>query len=113
MFSGQEHSLNNDEKNSIIESSLKRLTILKTYSSDQLSLNLITIGKLLSSDSNFSLVALDSISSFYWEDVIKLNGIRKMDLYVQILMQKLKAAVKEHAVNVIVTRPGYFYIFVF
>lgn len=59
-----------------------------------------------------SLVAVDTISAFYWEDVVKLNGLRKKDLYLKIMMQKLENAVKEHKIVTIIVRPG-FHLFLF
>lgn len=63
-----ETSISEENLDSVIRDSLKRLHLVRCHSSDNLLLTLHSVESLLSAQSNIGLLLLDSMSAFYWID---------------------------------------------
>lgn len=62
-----------EDMESFIKSCLKRLQLLRCNSSSNLLITLISLENILNSNSDISVLMIDSISSFYWLD--KCSGV--------------------------------------
>ena len=91
----------------IITDSLNNLTLLNCYDSIQLQITLHSLQKILSSNTNINLILLDSLSAYYWQDVL-LGGSKKMDLYIKTYLETIHKSVKDFNVTVIYTKQFYF-----
>ncbi|XP_073978179.1 X-ray repair cross complementing 2 [Rhodnius prolixus] len=91
----------------IISTSLKRLTVFNIFDSETMMTTFHLLSNLLCMNSNISLILIDSISAYYWQDAM-IRGIRKMDLYVLTVLKLLHKSIKDFQVTVIFTRPQYF-----
>ncbi|KAK9506741.1 hypothetical protein O3M35_008618 [Rhynocoris fuscipes] len=96
-----------DVIDAIINVSLKRLTVFNIFDSETMINTFHLLNRLLSMNSNISLILIDSISAYYWQDTM-VRGIRKMDLYVLTILKLLHKSIKDFPVTVIFTRPQYF-----
>jgi len=97
--------------NEEVEKSLCRIIILKTFSKEQLQFNFSLVEKLLFQMSDVSLIVVDAISTFYWQDAVKYKCIRKMDLYLKDLVEQLKIHLRNNQVASIIVKPGDFDFF--
>ncbi|KAG8231641.1 hypothetical protein J437_LFUL011482 [Ladona fulva] len=78
---------------------LKNIVILNCYDK-----------KYLSANHSIVVVALDSASAFYWQDMSSKNCLSKrMDSYLKSLLSVLEKCVEEFKVLTIFTRPRYFH----
>ncbi|GLG92951.1 Uncharacterized protein GBIM_00476 [Gryllus bimaculatus] len=93
---------------SIIKDALDNLTILHCYDGVQLLITFHGLENILSCNRNISLLVLDSVSAFYWQNTLNNNGIRKMDLYLKKILISLQKHIHEFKVSVIYTKPLYF-----
>ncbi|XP_034944942.1 DNA repair protein XRCC2 [Chelonus insularis] len=66
----------------IVRRSLSNLIIINCYDSSSYFLTLQTLDDILSSNKNISLVAIDNITSYYWEDRQK-GGSWMMNRYIR------------------------------
>ncbi|XP_015586606.1 uncharacterized protein LOC107263645 [Cephus cinctus] len=97
----------NEEMDVIINSSLKCLNIINCYNNSQFLLTLKTLETTLLENYNIALVAIDSISAFYWENRDE-GGVWAMDLYITNLLELLHKSVTQFNIAVIYTRPSNF-----
>lgn len=93
--------------NEIVKNSLKKLTVLNIYDSETLYTTFHLLQRLLLQNEQVSLIIIDSISSFYWQDRMA-EGIKKMDLYVSSVLKQLHHSIGLFKVTLIFTRPSYF-----
>ncbi|XP_049831146.1 DNA repair protein XRCC2-like [Schistocerca gregaria] len=91
----------------IIKESLRKLIILKCYDSAQYQITLYSLERLLSVNRYVSLLVLDSITAYYWQDVAQ-GGVRKMDLYVKKMLQTIKKCLMEYKLVLMYTKQTYF-----
>jgi hypothetical protein len=91
----------------IIKESLSNLIILNCYDSLQLFVTFHSLTNILSSNVITSLIIIDSISAYYWQDAAA-GGIRKMDLYLKKTLKALQTCVEEYKVIIIYTKQTHF-----
>ncbi|XP_012287134.1 DNA repair protein XRCC2 [Orussus abietinus] len=99
--------LGNEELESIVNSSLNRLIIINCYNRDQFFLSIQSLESILISNEKISLIAIDSLSAFYWEDR-ESGGIWMMDLYIKHLLLLIQKNVSHFNIVTIYTRPSSF-----
>ncbi|XP_014242382.1 DNA repair protein XRCC2-like [Cimex lectularius] len=90
-----------------IEQSLKRIHVINIFDSATLTTTILYLKKLLCINSDISLILIDSISAFYWQDTLE-GGIKKMDSYISSIVLQLHQSIGLFDVNVMYTRPEYF-----
>lgn len=95
-----------DKTQTIIQRCLKRIMIYKCYTQIELDLVLLDCAKLLTTDMNISLLAIDSIASFYW---CNLRDIPiRMETYLKDLQNRLRKLANEFGIVVAYTKPTHF-----
>lgn len=99
--------LKSEDIEDIIKHALKNLIILNCFDSLQLFVTFCSLEKLLSSCNNISLILLDSLSAYYWQDVMT-GGSKRMYSYQTKLLQTLNKYVHEYRMVVIYTKQSYF-----
>ncbi|KAJ9597124.1 hypothetical protein L9F63_026985 [Diploptera punctata] len=62
----------------IIKTALANLIVLNCYDRVQLLVTFHSLDNILSSNKNISLIVVDSLSAFNWQDIV-ISGIHKMD----------------------------------
>lgn len=101
----------NDTVHVIIKSALQNLTILKCSNVDQFDLAIISAEQQFSLNSQNILLAIDSISSFYWLDYYKQidkNSTFGMNTYLKNLLIRLGKIIDESHSILCYTKPLYF-----
>lgn len=93
--------------NKIVITSLSRLTIFNIYDSEALYTTFRVVERLLCTNINISLLVLDSISSFYWQDRLG-DGVKKMDTYISHVLNTLHRYIHPFQITLFFTRPSYF-----
>ncbi|XP_046740280.1 DNA repair protein XRCC2 isoform X2 [Diprion similis] len=90
---------------SIIEESLRYLTIINCYESSQFLVGLQSLQGILSNDDKIAIVAIDSISSYYWQDR-KHGECWSMDGYVKSCLKTMQKHTFGHKIILLYTRPS-------
>jgi hypothetical protein len=57
----------------------------------------------LSCNANTSLIIVDSLSAYYWQDAA-VGGVRKMDLYLKKTLKALQSCIEEYKVTTVYTK---------
>lgn len=99
--------LDADETRSIINSCLKRCHLLKCHSPEQLQLAIFGLDRMFRENGNAALLALDSVSTFYWLESSEATPIR-MDTYAKTLVGKLANVARHHGAMLIYVKPESF-----
>lgn len=95
-----------DKTQTIIQSCLKRIMIYKCYTQTELDLVLLDCAELLTTDMNISLLAIDSIASFYW---CNLRDIPiRMETYLKDLQNRMRKLANEFGIIVVYSKPNHF-----
>lgn len=92
------------DKTTIIQDSLRNLHIIDCYNSEQFSLTLHTLEDVFLSNAGIALLAIDSISAYYWQDR-GINTISTLDSYIRKLLKLIKASTTRFNVATVYTRP--------
>ncbi|PNF41895.1 hypothetical protein B7P43_G15549 [Cryptotermes secundus] len=92
----------------IIKESLSNLIILNCYDSLHLFVTFHSLENILSSNANTSLIIIDSITAYYWQDAAAAGGILKMNSYLKKTLKALQACVEEYKVIIIYTKQTHF-----
>lgn len=100
--------LNSTEIETLIKDSLQNLIIFKCNSSIELSVAIISLENLLLHNTNISLILLDSISAYYWQDSLSINKTKRMDLYASEIRKQLNKYLSDFGIVIMYTRPDYF-----
>lgn len=87
----------------IIKESLSNLIILNCYDSLQLFVTFHSLSNILSCNANTSLIIVDSLSAYYWQDAA-VGGVRKMDLYLKKTLKALQSCIEEYKVTTVYTK---------
>lgn len=100
--------INNDsgKVNEVVQAALKNLHIYRCYSTSELEHTLMYVDNFLSRDQSVSLLAIESLGTFYWNDVSATNPVR-MEKYLRSLLKNVKELVDKHGITIIYTRPAY------
>lgn len=85
---------------------MKKIMFFKCYTGDELDLTLLYCTNHLTANSNVSLIAVDSIATFYWS-VLSEQPIR-METYFRKKLNELRKITDEYKVVAIYTRPADF-----
>lgn len=99
--------LSDDIVKQIIEDSLGYLTVINCYESGQYIMALESLRTLLSNDNKIAMIAVDSMSSYYWQDR-ENGGAWSMDEYLKNRVKLARNYVFRHKVVLLYTRPGDF-----
>lgn len=98
----------------IVFETMKKIKFFKCYSENEYELTMLYITNYLTTNTKVSLVAVDSIETFYWSEMLdreqleqKVNYIRKED-YLRKKMQELQKLATEFKMVAIYTRPTEF-----
>jgi DNA-repair protein XRCC2 len=91
----------------IIKESLANLIVLNCYDSMQMFITFHSLENILSSNATTSLIIIDSISAYYWQDAA-VGGVRKMDLYLKKTLKSLQSCIEEYKVTIIYTKQTHF-----
>lgn len=84
---------------------LKKIQFFKCYSSKEYELTLFYCTNVLMTNTNVSLLVVDSISTFYWNDVGDREPPIRMETYLRRKVQELRNLVDEFKLVAIYTRP--------
>lgn len=101
-----EHLLNthtNIDTKEVIQICLQNLTILNCYSSDQLKFTFLNIERILQDNDNIGLLAIDSLSAYYWTDRLHVGNV-SFNLYCSKVFSGLKETLQNFDVVTIFTR---------
>lgn len=96
----------NDVENIVLDA-MKNILFFKCYSSTEYELTLLYCTNHLTTNTNISLIVVDSIASFYWNDFTHEQPIR-MDTYLRRRIQELRKLTDEFRIVAIYTRPSEF-----
>ena len=86
----------------IIQDSLKRLSIFKSYSKSQLLFNFCAVKTYILSHPYSSVVAIDSLTAYYWEDRLTAN-LQSLEKYCSGLLKNLTEKLKQTNITIIYT----------
>lgn len=92
--------------NEVVQASLQNLHIYRCYSTSELDDTLMNVDTLLSMDQSVSLLAIESLGTFYWNDIGATNPVR-METYLRNLLKNVKKWVDKHGITFMYTRPAY------
>ena len=101
-----EHLLNthtNIDTKEVIQICLRNLTILNCYSSDQLKFTFLNIERILQDDDNIGVLAIDSLSAYYWADRLQIGNV-SFNSYCSKVFGGLKETLQNFDVVTIFTR---------
>ncbi|XP_034194522.1 X-ray repair cross complementing 2 [Osmia lignaria lignaria] len=93
----------NVDKTTVIQNSLHNLQIINCYNSEQFSLTLHTLEDTFLNNPGTALVAIDSITAYYWQDR-EMNAMT-MDSYVKKLLKPVRVPATRFNIVTIYTRP--------
>lgn len=93
----------------IVKDSLNRIQILRPSSSQQLLASLISLERVLSEDSLYAILIVDSISSFYWIDrLASPTSFQHVDTRNALVAKMLKKFTSELGLTCLVTKQAFF-----
>lgn len=92
------------DKRAVVENSLHNLRIIDCYDSEQFSLALSTLDDILIGDMEIALLAIDSITAYYWQDRQSI-GVTTIDSYIKKLSKQIKVRASTSKVATIYTTP--------
>lgn len=85
-----------------------KIIFFKCYSGTEYELTLTYCTNFLTTNTNVSLLVVDSITTFYWSDMIDREQPIRMETYLRRKVQELRNLVDEHKFVAIYTRPTEF-----
>lgn len=91
----------------IVLETMKKILLFKCYSATDYELTLLYCTNHLTTNSNVSMIAVDSISTFYWSEFSDDHKIR-MDTYLRRRIQELQKLTEEFKIVAMYTRPAEF-----
>lgn len=92
----------------IVLEAMKKIQLFKCYSSNEYGLTLVYITNYLTTNTSVSLLAVDSLSTFYWSEMAEREQPIRMDTYHHRKVQELRNLVNEFKLVAIYTRPADF-----
>lgn len=93
---------------SIVFEVLKKIQFFKCYSGKEYELTMLYCTNVLMTNTNVSLLVVDSISTFYWSDLNDRDPPIRMETYLRRKVQELRNLVDEFKLVAIYTRPKEF-----
>lgn len=88
-FGGLEHGTGSLTIEEIRQDSLKRLCIFECFSENQLMFNFCSIKTYILSHPQFSVIAIDSLTAYYWEHRIVSTTMQSLESYCHSLLNNL------------------------
>lgn len=99
--------ITSDSENVVmIESCMKNLQILKCFNYNQFELILERLPEIVASNSQVSLVIVDSIASFFWFELDKV--FVTIENYLKNYIKRFKSLCEEYQISFLYTRPDHF-----
>lgn len=95
-----------EEEDEIVKKSLKNLSMIRCFDSQQLLVTFHSLNTLFTSNANIKFVVLDSIGANYWQDFMN-EGIRKMDLYEKKVLSAFENCIKDFKLLILYVRPEF------
>ncbi|XP_043276379.1 DNA repair protein XRCC2 [Venturia canescens] len=86
---------------------LKNLTIVNCYDNNQFKVTLAILDDILMNNPQIGLLAVDSISSFYWQDR-DIGGVWLINQYLRNVLKILQQTIFQYNIVLIYTRPDDF-----
>ena len=88
----------------ITKESLKRLTIYESFNKAELLFNFCSAKTYILSHPQYSVVMIDSLSAFYWEDKLSsTSSFQSLNKYVQSLLTSLIERLRQTNITIIYT----------
>lgn len=87
---------------------IKNIFIYKCYTHEDLELALLNVVDVLTTNKRISLIAIDSIASFYWTDMLNRTQPIRMHSYLRNLLKIFRKINDEYRTILVFTRPAYF-----
>lgn len=87
----------------ITKDSLKRLSIYESFSKTELLFNFCSVKTFILSHSQTSVVIVDSLSAYYWEDRLSSVNMQSLDKYCQNLLNSLIDKLRQTNITIIYT----------
>ncbi|XP_076292941.1 X-ray repair cross complementing 2 isoform X2 [Lasioglossum baleicum] len=91
------------EKINVVRNSLPNLHVIDCYHSEQFLLTLRTLDDLFLSNAETALLAIDSITAYYWQD--RENTVTTIDSYIKKLLKFIRVHTNRFNVATIYTKP--------
>lgn len=92
----------------LVLSTMKKITFFKCYNSNDYELILNNCVDILTASTQVSLIAIDSIATFYWADMSERGKPIRMETYLRFSLKKLRKLCDEYSVLFVYTRPSDF-----
>lgn len=92
----------------IVFDAMRNIMIFKCYTSSEYELTLLNVTNYLTTNTTVSLLAVDSIATFYWSDMSEREQPIRMDTYHRKKVQELRNLVDEFKLVAVYTRPAEF-----
>lgn len=86
----------------IIQDSLKRFSVFMSFSKSQLLFNFCSVKTYILSHPHSSVVVVDSLTAYYWEDRLMAN-IQSFEKYCSVLLKNLMEKLKQTNITIIYT----------
>lgn len=87
---------------------MKRIVFFKCYDGDQLNLILTACRSILQANDKVGLIAIDSLTTFYWSDMAKCKKPIRMDTYLRNRLRDWKKVNDDFGTVLIYTKPSEF-----
>ncbi|XP_076161245.1 X-ray repair cross complementing 2 [Ptiloglossa arizonensis] len=102
-FTSETNKANHD-KITVIRNSLHNLHVINCYNSEQFYLTLRTLDDIFLDNTKIALLAIDSITAYYWQDRENNSGVT-FDSYIRKLLKIIKAHTTRFDIATMYTRP--------
>ena len=87
----------------IVKNSLKRLFIYESFSKTELQFAFCSAKTFVLSHPDFSVIIIDSLSAFYWEDRLVSTTFQSLEKYCQTLLESLMERLRQTNMTIIYT----------
>ena len=87
----------------ITKDSLERLSVYESFSKIELLYNFCSIKTFILSHKQYSMVVIDSLSAYYWEDRLSSTTPQSLDKYIHNLLDGLLTKLKNSNIIIIYT----------
>ncbi|XP_076654310.1 X-ray repair cross complementing 2 [Halictus rubicundus] len=91
------------ERINVVRNSLPNLHVIDCYHSEQFQLTLRTLDDLFLSNAETAILAIDSITAYYWQDCE--NNVTTIDSYIKKMLKLVRVHTNRFNVATIYTKP--------
>lgn len=92
------------DKIAVIKNSLRNLHVVNCYNSEQFAVTLRTLDDIFVNNTKIALLAIDSITAYYWQDRKEIKIDITIDTYVKNLLQLIRTHTARFNVATIYTK---------